>query len=128
MNIAIMLVTHPGIGPAMQTQAQQLLKSTQLHCVSVEIHQDDHPQDGLNRIQDVLEQMSEQQCIMLTDIYGATPCNLAIKAAEAKQIPLIHGLNLAMLLRAYNYASLPRAALIEKITDGGKQAIFINQP
>ena len=56
---------------------------------------------------------------MLTDIFGATPCNVAQKLVDGVRSRLITGVNLPMLLRAVSYRHEPLDALVSRAVTGG---------
>lgn len=128
MNTSFLLITHPGIGIEIKRQTQILMGVLRFNCHCIEVGADSDPDHCLNRIEACLSEQSTHQWLILTDIYGATPSNLGLSAGRKYGIPVLHGLNLPMLMRANNYAELDTDTLAQKMLEGGKQAIFINQP
>ncbi len=62
--------------------------------------------------------------LVLTDVYGATPCNTLCRLLEPAHIEGVSGVNLPMLLKALNYRdTLPLPQLIERIVEGGRNSI-----
>ena len=64
--------------------------------------------------------------LVLTDLVGATPCNLATALCNDK-LMMATGLNLPMLLRACNYVYLPLEELTDKAIKGGQKGIGLIQ-
>ena len=62
--------------------------------------------------------------LVLTDVFGATPCNVAQRLTDGERVRLICGVNLPMLLRAICYASLPLHDLEQCALTGGQQGMF----
>jgi PTS system ascorbate-specific IIA component len=62
--------------------------------------------------------------LVLTDIYGATPSNIACKLAKSGAVEVVAGVNLPMLLKALTYRSEPLASLAERVGEGGRAGIF----
>jgi PTS system ascorbate-specific IIA component len=65
--------------------------------------------------------------LVLTDLYGSTPSNIANSLHEHADINIVTGLNLSMLVRVFNYPNLNLADLTEKAYSGGIDGITINQ-
>ena len=67
----------------------------------------------------------EKNFLLLTDIMGATPCNLATRLAQeaGEQARVVAGVNLPMLLRAVTYQALPLEELLPIVLTGGVQGI-----
>ena len=61
--------------------------------------------------------------LVLTDIYGATPCNIAMRLLEKGRVEGLSGVNLPMLIRALTYRNEPLAAAVEKALSGGVEGV-----
>lgn len=61
--------------------------------------------------------------IVLSDMYGATPCNTVGKLLEPGVVEGVAGLNLPMLVRTINYRHIPLLALVEKAVSGGREGV-----
>jgi len=67
--------------------------------------------------------------LILTDVYGATPHNLAHAVSRDRPgTMLLSGLNLPMLLRVFNYPEDNLATLLSKAADGGNRGIISDPP
>jgi PTS system ascorbate-specific IIA component len=62
--------------------------------------------------------------LILTDIYGATPSNLAMKLLEPGRIEGVAGVNLPMLLRAIAYRDKDMETLITRTVAGGRDGVL----
>ena len=62
--------------------------------------------------------------LVLTDVFGATPCNIARRLAEARGLRVLVGINLPMLWRALNYRERPLDDLVLMAMAGGTQGIM----
>ena len=122
MSVAIALVTHPGIGPAMRDRAQEILDRTLDGVTTIEL--DSGKADPLPRLEEQLAGLDRGDGVLvLTDLPGATPCNQAQRATPSHSV-LISGLNLPMLMRAWNYRDRPLDELRDLVVDGGRAAIL----
>ena len=87
------------------------------------------PEDDMERRrQDILAACARADdgagVILLTDMFGGTPSNLAISVMEQTRAEVIAGLNLAMLIRVLNYPQLDATALAAKAISGGRKGIL----
>jgi PTS system ascorbate-specific IIA component len=71
-----------------------------------------------------MQRLSGEQILVLTDIFGATPSNVAKKLVEGTQIKLIAGVNLPMLLRAICYRHESIETLVQRALAGGAQGVM----
>lgn len=62
--------------------------------------------------------------IILTDLWGATPANIALKLAKKNDFPLLAGANLSMVLRTIAYRSRPLEVLVQAALAGGSQGVM----
>lgn len=65
--------------------------------------------------------------LVLTDLVGATPANLATGIA-GENVAVIAGVNLSMLVRVMNYRSLPLHQLVDKALSGGRDGVVRIKP
>ena len=61
--------------------------------------------------------------LVLTDIYGATPGNIALKLLEAGKVEGISGVNLPMLIRALTYRDKGLKNAVAKALSGGTEGV-----
>jgi PTS system ascorbate-specific IIA component len=62
--------------------------------------------------------------VILTDIFGASPANLALKLLQPGRIEGIAGVNLPMLLRALTYRDKGMDTLLTRAIGGGRDGVF----
>lgn len=119
----IVLVTHNGLGESLRHQAEVILgRRLQLTLVSVADQVD--PDQALAELVGAIARSADQDgVVILTDLPGATPHNLALKAAAGRDLPVISGLNLPMLLKTVSHADRPAAQLARLADLGGHQGI-----
>jgi PTS system ascorbate-specific IIA component len=85
----------------------------------------DDPLDALPLARDMLKLIdSGQGVLILTDIYGATPSNLAMKLLEPGRIEGVAGVNLPMLLRAIAYREKDMETLVTRTVAGGRDGVL----
>jgi mannose PTS system EIIA component len=63
--------------------------------------------------------------LVITDLYGATPGNIACRLLGRSDIQVVTGLNLPMLLKVANYAHEDLETLTQKALLGGKNGIIL---
>jgi mannose/fructose-specific phosphotransferase system component IIA len=119
----IILVTHDGLGEAIRHQAETILGHP-LTVVTVAVSYRADVDDTLIALRAAVAAGADVDgALVLTDLPGATPHNLASRAAAESDVPVVSGLNLPMLLKVVNHADSPPAELAELADIGGKQGI-----
>ena len=62
--------------------------------------------------------------LVLTDLYGSTPSNIACKLRRHGHVRVVSGVNLPMLIRVLNYPDLDLDSLKEKALSGGRDGVL----
>jgi PTS system ascorbate-specific IIA component len=108
MAVGILLVTHEGIGSALLAVATRLLRQLPLKAEAFEVPFDADPDALLPLASAALRRVDGGQGVLvMTDLYGATPSNLAAKLARiGTPVRRVSALSLPMLLRVMNYSDL----------------------
>jgi PTS system ascorbate-specific IIA component len=65
---------------------------------------------------------------ILSDIYGASPCNLAAKLAHAGRVEVLAGVSLPMLVRAFTYRTRGMETFVRKAVSGGCEGVLHVDP
>ena len=108
MAVGVLLITHEGIGPALLAVATGLLGTLPLRAEAFEVPFDGDPEALLPGASAALRRVDAGSGVLvLTDVFGATPSNLAARVARlGTPVRRVSALNLPMLLRVMNYAEL----------------------
>jgi PTS system ascorbate-specific IIA component len=122
--IGILIVSHGAFGEALIHSASHVLGKRPLRVRQVGVTVHDDPQAMLPQAQDLVRQLDEGEGVLvLTDIYGATPGNIALKLLEPGKVEGISGVNLPMLIRALTYRDKGLKAAVEKALSGGTEGV-----
>ena len=108
MAVGVLLITHEGIGRSLVAVATGLLGTLPLRTAAFEVPFDGDPEALLPGASAALRQVDGGEGVLvLTDVYGATPSNLAARVAHlGTPVRRVSALSLPMLLRVMNYAEL----------------------
>lgn len=130
MTTGIVIVVHAPLGAAMRECASHVMGDISQMLAVHDIQPDDQP-DALapEVLLDILHQNHGDGVLVLTDLIGATPANIAKRAvvqamAQGIQCCVLAGLNTPMLLRALTYRNLSLAETREKALAGGVQGVL----
>ena len=128
MSVGLLIITHGEIGQALYEAATSVLGScpirTQVVAMQFELNRDDIVDEVRTKI---TELDTGSGVLVLTDMYGATPSNIAC-LVEEKNIEIVSGINLPMLIRVLNYPNLSLSELISKAISGGTEGIIHYKP
>lgn len=123
--IGLFLITHTSYGESLIQCACHVLNRRPPQIVQLGIAAQDDPLDVLPLAQNLLKLVdSGEGVLVMTDIYGATPANIAMKLLEPGKVEGIAGVNLPMLLRALTYRDKDMETLLTRATSGGRDGIL----
>lgn len=123
--IGLFLITHTSYGESLIQCACHVLNRRPPQIVQLGIAAQDDPLDVLPLARDMLKLVdSGEGALILTDIYGATPSNIAMKLLEPGRIEGLAGVNLPMLLRALTYRDKDMETLLARATSGGRDGVI----
>ena len=126
MSVGILLITHEGIGHALLAVATRLLRKLPLQTAAFEVPFDGDVDALLPQASATLRKVDGGHGVLvLTDLYGATPSNIAAKLSRlGTPVRRVSALSLPMLLRVMNYADLPLDELPAVAAAGARNGVI----
>jgi PTS system mannose-specific IIA component len=128
MTIAVLLVTHNNVGESILLTVNHILGNLPLATQAFGVGHDVKPEQIEADLKQIINELdSGDGVLILTDMYGASPSNIAHQFSDNSKILVVTGLNLPMLLRIMNYPLLKIDKLAEKAISGGRDGIILNR-
>ncbi len=126
MSIGLLLITHNNIGAELLSTAKTMLGYCPLQAETMEIAQDCDPEEQRRRARAIIERLDQGEGVLImTDMYGGTPSNIACGVTNSDRVAVVAGVNLPMLVRVLNYPQLDLATLTEKAEGGAHIGIRV---
>lgn len=124
--IGLVLVTHGALAREFVAATEHVV-GPQRNMVAICIGPDDDMDQRRQEILDTVRRVDEGDgVIVLTDMFGGTPSNLAISILDKAPVEVIAGVNLPMLIKLASVrASEPLSVAIEKAQDAGRKYIHV---
>ena len=127
--IGILLITHGKLGKSLIECATHVLGEKPKFLDSLTIENDCAHDNMYKEISEKINLLDQGKGVLiLTDIFGATPCNIITKIIEPGKVNAIAGVNLSMLIRSISYRHESFEALIAKAIEGAQDGIIHIQP
>jgi len=115
----LVIVTHGKIGRALIDVAEFILDESLAGVRFVSFQQSEMENTGDDELKKAIDAVDQGQGVLvLTDIGGASPCNHVARLLAQGHVALVSGINLAMLIRVWNYRNKPLRQLVKLATDG----------
>ncbi len=127
MSVGILIVTHGSTAESLLEEAAFVLGRPLERVFGMEFMHS----TNATRLEQILSRIGQADdgdgVLVLTDLMGASPANMVSEALERCHAVMVTGVNLAMLIRAYNYRDQTLELVVRKAVDGGKGAVKIFQ-
>lgn len=124
MTVGVILITHANVGSVLLQTAIDVYGACSLNVKAVAAPSDCNPERVLEDLRAAAGEMdSGDGVLVLTDLFGATPSNIACRLLNQHQIRVVSGLNLPMLLRILNYPRLSLDEMEQKAVSGGRDGV-----
>lgn len=124
----VLLIAHAPLASALRACALHVFPDAGSQVVALDVQPEAAPADSLAAAQQLCAGLRAGESVgvlVLTDVFGATPCNVAMRLVQARpDAALVAGVNLPMLLRALSYTAEPLEALVSRALIGGTQGVM----
>ena len=120
----IFIIAHAPLATALRQCVLHVFPDNPAGVVALDVQPNLPPEETLAQARILFKQMDTSHALVLTDVFGATPCNVAQKLVDGVNSKLIAGINLPMLLRTVSYRHEPLDALVVRALAGGTQGVM----
>ena len=124
MSTRILVIAHAPLARALRDCALHVYPECAQDVVAVDVQPNEAPEQTLAMARVALQQASDDALLVLTDVFGATPANVAQKLVDGVNSKLIAGVNLPMLLRSVCYRHEGLDTLTQRALAGGAQGVM----
>lgn len=122
--IGILIVSHGAFGESLIQCASHVLGKQPMNVRQVGVTIRDDPETVIPLARNLVRQVDTGAGVLvLTDMLGATPSNIATRLLEPGRVEGISGANLPMLIRALTYREEPLETVIAKAASGGRDGV-----
>ncbi|MFZ2294826.1 MAG: PTS fructose transporter subunit IIA [Polaromonas sp.] len=120
----IFIIAHAPLASAFRQCVLHVFPDNGMGVAALDVQPNMPPEETLAQARIMLAQLGTSHVLVLTDIFGATPCNVAQKLADGITTKLVTGINLPMLLRTVSYRHEPLDALVARALVGATQGVL----
>ena len=121
---SILIIAHAPLAHALRECALHVFPDAAADIAALDVDPDAPPEHTLAAAEALIAQLGERPVLVLTDVFGATPCNVAQRLCEVDRVRLLAGVNLPMLLRAVSYRAESLDAMAQRALAGGVQGVM----
>ncbi len=122
--IGILIIAHAPLATALRECALHVFPDCASGVLALDVMPQDSPEDSLNLARTAMNALGTPNVLLLSDVFGATPCNVAQQLGDGQHTRLVAGVNLPMLLRSVCYRHEDLEALAARAHAGGTQGVM----
>jgi PTS system mannose-specific IIA component len=122
--IGILIIAHAPLATALRECALHVFPDCAAGVLALDIPAQEAPEDSLVRARAAMAELGSSDILLLSDVFGATPCNVAQQLGDGLNTRLVAGVNLPMLLRSVCYRHENLETLAARAHAGGTQGIM----
>ncbi len=123
--IGILIITHENLGDSFIRCASHVMGEIPQRLMHLSVMIQDDSDVVVSKAKELLKQLDcGDGVLILNDICGATPCNIANQLIRPGKVECLAGINLPMLIRTLTYRNEPLAIVLEKALSGGKEGVI----
>lgn len=120
----ILIIAHAPLASALRQCVLHVFPDNPSGLVALDVQPNMPPEETLAQARIMLAQLKTSHALVLVDVFGATPCNVAQKLVDGVHSKLITGINLPMLLRTVCYRHESLDALVARALIGATQGVM----
>jgi mannose PTS system EIIA component len=122
----LLILAHAPLASALRAVAEHTFPELVDRVSAIDVVPHESPEQVEVRARELLAEgaATDPDVLVLTDVFGATPANVAQRLADGSGIRVLAGVNVPMLWRALNYARLPLDELVSRAMIGATQGVL----
>lgn len=124
----LVVVAHGPLASALKSAAAHAFPEAAARLLVLDVQAQQAPDVIEEQVRALLDQSAAAdgrgETLILTDVFGATPCNVAQRLADGVRVKIVTGVNVPMLWRALNYVHEPLEMLVARALAGASQGIL----
>jgi mannose PTS system EIIA component len=123
-SVGVLIVAHGDLGKMLIRCATHVLGSAPARVASIAVAADVDPEALLKKVRGRISALDNGAGVLiLTDMLGGTPSNVATRALIHGRVEGLSGASLPMVMRAITYRNAPLATVVAKAASGGQDGV-----
>jgi len=120
----LLIIGHAPLATSLRSVAQHTYPDCASLLQALDVAPTESPEDVEARLRAMLASTGGAETLILADVFGATPCNVALRVADGSRARVVAGVNVPMLWRVVCYATEPLDSLVTRAVSGGTQGVM----
>ncbi len=119
-----MIIAHAPLASSLKTVAEHTFPECAVRLEALDVLPDTPLEELERQARAMLARVRSPEALVFTDVFGATPCNVAQRLADGHQVKVVAGVNVPMLWRSLCYSTEPLDAVVARAMAGATQGVM----
>ena len=120
----LLIIAHAPMASSLKAVAEHAFPDCAARLVVLDVPPDMAVDEIERQARVLLAQVRSPDALVFTDVFGATPCNVAQRLADGEHVKVVTGVNVPMLWRSLCYANEPLDSLVARAVAGATQGVM----
>ena len=120
----LMIIAHAPLASSLKAVAEHTFPDCSRSLEALDVPPDMAPEEVELLARAMLARVRSPEALIFTDVFGATPCNVAQRLGDGVQVRVIAGVNVPMLWRSLCYSAEPLEAVVMRAMAGATQGVM----
>lgn len=121
---AVLIVAHAPLASALLSVARHVYPDCSTGLAAVDVEAADTPAAVEIAVRSAIDRLNGADVLILSDVFGATPCNVSVQVADGVHVRVVTGVNVPMLWRTLCYTGETLEALVSRAVVGASQGVM----
>jgi mannose PTS system EIIA component len=121
---AFLLIAHAPLASSLKEVATHVYPECATRLTAIDVPAGATLEEAEAAARAAVAALGDQEVLMLVDVFGATPCNAALRVSDGVRTRVVAGVNVPMLWRALCYREEPLERLVSRAVDGATQGVL----
>ena len=120
----LLIIAHAPLASSLKAVAEHAYPDCACALGALDVRADAPLEEVEAQARQLVEQLAAPELLIFTDVFGATPCNIAQRLADGVRVRVVTGVNVPMLWRTLCYAEEPLEAVVARAVIGATQGVM----
>ena len=122
--LGFIIIAHAPLASALKAVAAHAFPECVQTLEVLDVPADMPPEEIEARMRELIERVAQPDALIFTDVFGATPSNVAQRVADGRNVKLLAGVNVPMLFRSLRHAHESLDAVLTRAMSGATQGVM----
>lgn len=120
----LLIIAHAPLASSLKAVAQHTFPDCARRLEALDVSPNMQPEEIEVQARVLLARLGSPDALVFTDVFGATPCNVAQRLADGLHVKVIAGVNVPMIWRSLCYADETLDAVVARAVAGATQGVM----